>query len=392
MRRLAGALLVAVTACAPGEQAGPSGPETTDSAGVRIVEHPASPPSPSVTLREVLRIGEADGAPDRMFTEIVGGRLLEGGGVVLADRPSQEVRRFAGSGALLDVKGGEGEGPGEYRYIRGMGQCSDDGFTVFDLDWSMGHYGPDGDFLGQEAPVADGERRPYEMACSTAGDLAVIAWSGNPWEDGPPQGFHVATAHLRLLGPDGDERADLGERIGSERFGRPTGSGPHPAGRATRLAFQGGDLLAADGSFFGFERWSSDGRLREIVRVRRPPPDLDSLMSVYRETTLAGARDEETRRRWARDMEEMEGPAQATHLSELIAGDGWVVIRDPAVGRGGRWFAFRSDGRAVGFLPLPDGARLLDIRGDRMLVEERDALDVPRAVVYAVDGEAGTDP
>jgi hypothetical protein len=365
-----------------------------DSAGVRVVAYPAANPAATATpatatLRELVRIGAADGPPEAVFSELAGGRILDGGRLVLADRPSQEVRIFSLEGALLDRHGGEGEGPGEYRYIRGMGQCRAEGFTVFDIDWAMGHYGPDGAFLRQEPGGRSTTYNPYELACSPSGHRAVINWDRSRREGGPPLGFHVAMARLRILGPDGEERADLGERIGSERVGRPTGSGPHPAGRATRLAFHGDDLVVADGSFFGFERWTLDGRLREIVRVDVAPPDLDSLMAAYRDSTLARAGDEETSRRREREIAEMEGPEEATHVSALVVRGDRVLVREPSIGRSGRWFAFAADGAPLGFLPVPEGARLLDLRGDRLLVEERDALDVPQAVLYSLDGRGG---
>lgn len=71
----------------------------------------------------------------------------------------------------------------------------------------------------------------------------------------------------------------------------------------------------ADGSFFGFERWTLDGRPREIVRVDVAPPDLDPLVAVYRDSTLARTGDEETRRRREREIAEMEGPEEAAPVS-----------------------------------------------------------------------------
>lgn len=38
--------------------------------------------------------------------------------------------------------------------------------------------------------------------------------------------------------------------------------------------------------------------------------------------------------------------------------------------------------RSVTYLPLPAGSRLLDVRGDLVLVEERGEFDVPMAVLY----------
>ena len=175
-----------------------------------------------------------------------------------------------------------------------------------------------------------------------------------------------------------------GDRIGSERFGRPTGSGPHPIGRSTRFGFLGSDLIVSDGSFFGFERWNSQGGLAEIVRIDVARPDGDSLMAVYLESAMARARDEDTRTRWRRDVLEMEGPPKASFLSDLVVLTDRVLVRELSVSESGRWFEFDGDGTPIGFLPLPGGAKLLDMVDNLVLVQEVGPFDVPSAVLYSL--------
>ena len=191
-------------------------------------------------------------------------------------------------------------------------------------------------------------------------------------------------ARLRILDSEGSEIHDLGERIGSERFGRPTGSRPHPIGRSTHFGFLGSDLVVSDGSVFGFERWNRDGVLVEIVRIDVAPPDGDSLMAAYLESTLRRAPDDDVRARWRREVSELEGPVRASFISDLVVLSDRVLLRELSVGESGRWFEFAGDGTPRGFLPLPSGAKLLDVTDDRLLVQETGPFDVPVAVLYAV--------
>ena len=207
-----------------------------------------------------------------------------------------------------------------------MGACAPSGFTVFDIGWVMSFYDHAGRFVEERSNRLEGSSTPYHLACDTSGRVAAITWD---LASSPRLGFHVSMARLRLLAADGTEMTDLGERIGSERFGRPTGSSPHPAGRSTRFGFQANHLVVSDGSFLGFERWDLSGNLREIIRVEVPAPDLDSLMVAYLE---------------------------------------WSLSRAPP-----------------GFLPLPRNAQLLDIRGDLVLVSMTDEWDVPVAILYSLE-------
>lgn len=377
------AVLIAALTCACSPRGGDPAWTATDSAGVRIVEHPApAAKAAGVTLEEVARIGAADSRPETLFSNIPGGRILEDGTVVLVDQVSREVRQFTADGAFIRAHGREGEGPGEYEFIRGVGQCSRSGLTVFDIGWTMSLYDGMGDFVTERVIRLEEGGTPYHMACDRAGRIAAMSWDRSA-QGGPQPGFHVARARLRVLDVDGTELLDLGERIGSERWGTRNGTRPHPGGRSTKFGFQESDLIVSDGSFFGYERWNEEGRLAEIVRIRVPPPDIDSMAVAYLDSTLARAQDDETRTRWRQQVTEMEWPPRASYFSDLFVTPERILLRELSVGTSGRWFEFTQDGTPIGYLPLPPGATLLDVRGDLILVEERDAMDVPSGVLYA---------
>ena len=372
MRGLVALMVLALSSCGSEMTEHDGAPVTMDSAGVRIVEYPPSRHGESETeLVEVLRIGEAVGAEELLFSSIAAGKILPDGSFVLADAGAQELVQFTSDGTFLMRQGGEGEGPGEYEFIRGMGDCSSDGFTVFDMGWSMSFYDKTGHFIEERVTLFEGGATPYHLACHPSGRLAVINWDLAALGQ---RGFHVATSRLRLLDVDGSEIVDLGVRIGSERFGLPTGSGPHPIGRTTRFGFVGSDLIVVDGTFFGFERWNREGTLVEVVRLDVAPPDADSLMAAYLEQTLARAPDDETRRRWSSQIEAMGLPPQASFFSRMHTSESRILMQEISFGERERWFEFQSDGTPLGSVTLPEGARLLDTRDHLVLVEDRDDL------------------
>ena len=354
---------------------------TRDSAGVLIHAYPPEFASvDSIRLTEEVRFASASEGP--LLSRLAGGLFLPDGSVVLADGGALEVYQFSADGRLTQTSGGEGEGPGEFSYVRAMGRCAPSGFVVFDIDWTMSEYDSTGTFLRERPVRLSGGSSPYQLACSRTGRLAVNNWK----MPGSNTGNYVALSSVHLLRADGSLAADLGERIMADRFRAPTNDLPHPAGRGVKFGFLGEDLIVADGGFFGFERWSPDGTLREVVRLDVPRPDGDSLMSVYLDDALARATNEDMRRRWRQQVLDLGLPEAVGFLSDLRVLGSRIFVRELDVRGSGRWFAFSSDGTPSGFLPLPHGVELLDADPERLLLARKDSLDVPYAAVYSVSG------
>lgn len=385
-RILHAACLAMLLAAGCDSRSGPVGTTERDSAGVRIVEYerPDSAMAP-LRLTEVVRIGRPDGPEGHLFSTIAGGVLLEDRSFVVADRDASEIRRFSEAGDLLSRHGREGEGPGEYEYIRAMGRCSDSGFTVFDIGWTQNHYGEDASFLGTEPLRLEDGSSPYQLACSRGGRFAATNWDLSSMGS---VGVFAATALLRTLHPDGTREFDLGERVGSDRFGSAGGSGPHPFGRTTRVAFDGEDLIVADGSFFGYERWSPAGRLEEIVRLDVPAPNVDVIVDAYIDAAItriaeAGGDVQEGRRAVREVGELLRGLETAAPQRDMRVLGGRVLVQEQAPdAAAARWFLFRDDGRPLGWLRLPAGATLLDMTDTRLLTAELGEFDVPQVVLY----------
>jgi hypothetical protein len=87
--------------------------------------------SDTATLREVARIGLADGAQEQMLNRVSAFIELLDGSVAVADDAG--LRRFTSDGRFAELIARRGEGPGEIDYITGMAVAPDGALLASDL-------------------------------------------------------------------------------------------------------------------------------------------------------------------------------------------------------------------------------------------------------------------
>lgn len=118
---LTSAGVLATAACAD-SGAVPDGSAHTvrDSAGIEIVESGAIGSVAPVELRDpLLDLGAVDGPAEYLFSWVGAVALLDDGRLAIADR-SNRIRFYESDGSYFGSFGREGDGPGEFRGIRGM--------------------------------------------------------------------------------------------------------------------------------------------------------------------------------------------------------------------------------------------------------------------------------
>lgn len=89
---------------------------------------------PRLRVTELARIGGYDDREAYTFSSIPGGAVLSDGTVALTDRFSREIRVFDTAGRHLRSFGREGEGPGEFKYLRAIQAISGDRIAAWDLE------------------------------------------------------------------------------------------------------------------------------------------------------------------------------------------------------------------------------------------------------------------
>lgn len=131
--KLRALLVVAATAACGDGTIDPRTYTVHDSAGVRIIESSAAAwmPPRIIESEPLLRIGREDEGPYQ-FAFLVGGLLLEDGGILAVEAGAQEVRIFDAEGRHTRTLGRRGEGPGEIGGIGAVLAYSADTIAVYD--------------------------------------------------------------------------------------------------------------------------------------------------------------------------------------------------------------------------------------------------------------------
>ena len=366
---------------------GPSTPEATvrDSAGIVIVESQrqgARQATWEVASEPHWVVGELEGADAYLFNRVAGAMEVGGGQVVVANGGTNELRFYDEQGQWTQTLGGEGQGPGEFEYLRALERCHPGGFVAFDLNWQKNAYLMDGTFVEKAVLRAPSGVTPYSLACDDRGYFLILGWGRALSSDGPLLGFYQAHDRLVLSDDQGEVRAELGERLVSERIGTSSGSRPHPAGRATRLAIHDGRLFVGSGETFEVEIWRLDGTLERLVRGPRLTLEVtDSLKQRYMDTQLAQSADEQRRAALRSSIAEWEWPASVPAFTDLRVDETGVVwVKrfkiDPEEAEA--WSLLDEERGYLGDVRLPRGQELLSIGSEYLLVLMKDEIDVER--------------
>ncbi|MCG8468594.1 MAG: hypothetical protein MJB57_10370 [Gemmatimonadetes bacterium] len=110
------AVALATIGCEPTTR--PTSVVVRDSSGIEIVDNPVEPPARwRLGAEPVFDIGRADGDPDYLFSDIGGAVITAAGEVAVGDRGANRIRYYGGDGRYLRSVGGEGDGPGEFRWL-----------------------------------------------------------------------------------------------------------------------------------------------------------------------------------------------------------------------------------------------------------------------------------
>ena len=125
--------LLPLGACDPASL--PSVAAVRDSAGITLVDnHPGEAPLRYIARLDssYVRIGVLEGDPAYIFSSIAGLRVLDGGGVLVAEGQAKEIRVYDASGLHVRTFGGSGDGPGEFAALSDLVQLAGDTVWVWD--------------------------------------------------------------------------------------------------------------------------------------------------------------------------------------------------------------------------------------------------------------------
>lgn len=325
----------------------------------------------------------ADG--DHALADLGGVTHLANGNVVVGDRVEPFLKVFGSSGEFLRTIGRYGQGPGEYEYVYEMDWCAPDELSVKDVDGRVHRYTGDMEYLSTDRvlPDAIGGRVAYNQDCHPNGLQIVTGWGDTAAQF--KEGLFEATAPVLLLrGPTVVK--DFGERLSSERLGSvradgsPSGSGPHPFGRATVVALGSSNVYIGSATDYEIEVYDLSGEALPSIRWTGPGLAYDADIVADRAAQAVAAAREESRasvRRWYAEMPELDRFPAYDRLLVSDTDQLWVRLFVRPGSAGESWVVFGNDHRLIGQLELPPRSTLWEVRGERVVYSTLDELDVP---------------
>jgi hypothetical protein len=379
------------------------GHNVSDSAGVTIVESSA----PAWGEGEGWRVGPepwlviGGDDPAQALYQVVGVDRLSTGEIVVGDGGSQEIRVYSLDGTLVEVFGGQGEGPGEFTTLSAVHVLAGD--TILSLNQVPLRVSR---FLPQEGHLGDlllgHDREPPwvdPQPIGLLGNSRLVVWGLTEYlEFG--SGIHHPPLPWGVLDlSDGrvtDGGVFPGAQVALERRERGIQVTGMPFSRTGDAAAAGEAVLVTPNDLFRVLRYRLDGSLEADWRYRVPPrPVPASAVSDWVDWRVggAGARSDPRVDEAARRLEALPAPDRFPPVAGLevdALGHTWVrEFQWPPEGPVS-FVVFDPEGRVLGRVAVPPGldgangptSKPALIGRDFLLGVWRNALDVEEVRLY----------
>lgn len=382
-----GLLPLSLAAVACGGDARPHRFTVRDSAGVRIVDNTAPAWSPETAWRVAdapsLSIGGQEGEAAYLFHGVVGARRLSDGRIAVADYSSHQIRVFDAAGRHLASVGGQGDGPGEFRFMSLFWSLPGDTLVISDIR-GLSLFDAAGTFVRRTALASVPGGSPAQ-ALGQLRDGTIIAMRGAPIRAAGASGRVDEMLEVHAFRPDGSwialvdsvPAAPLWRNSDAPTIRRmPFYSYPARGMGTTHVYLLHGepqiDVFRADGTFENSFRWTPPSRELTGENIER-----------YRTHVLAPASNPESRRNLEQFLDEVPMPERIPAVGESTAlldenGYLWVeAYHFPWVDTA-EWIVFSPEGEWLGSVSLPPNFTLHDVGRDWVLGVARDELGVER--------------
>lgn len=398
LARLVIPALLALPACA-GEPGTGETSMARDSAGIEITESTGprwhEGVAWSIEADPLLDIGVVDGPLHYQLSRVSGATRLPDGRIVVADEGSSQIRMYDRQGRHVWSVGRAGEGPGEFRSIKGLAISNDSVLvldavlgrvSVFDLEGSLSRTIPLESTSDPIHPL-----RMYSLA-GTLGDTAfVLVPHSYPANRTPTTGVVRDTVPNLVYDREGMLKDTIGEFSGMDLDASPESAGLLLFGRISSADTHDGRLYITDGGCFEVRVYEASG-LERLMRTSSLPdlvtdPDLRTLEAAMISRVPDGQASRAIiRNRIAEKRKSERKPA----ISKVVVDDlgyVWAGGYRPSWASGNasrQWLVFDPEGRLLGPMQLPGTFTPFQIGRDVVLGTWRDELDVEHLRLYAL--------
>lgn len=349
-------------------------PLVTDSAGIQVVHYDLPPVHRLLVSEEpeVVVGASADGS-DALY-RVRGGVILPNGDIAIANAGSLEILYFSSEGTPIRRVGREGEGPEEFSGILWMQHDGAGRLAVYDVgNMRVARLDAEGRFVSTQSVRIDAEAassdrmlvgRGFPIGVTEAGRVLSIPWAVAVFDG--VEGPLPLVGELRSYAPD-LSGFDVVDSVRLRTwYEKEQEEGP-PVAQVLESPIL---VSSANGRWIAYSEASShnvvvleDGHIAFVISERRArePFSPDSVP-----WHLAGAAD-----------------SLPAYRAIQVDSDGRIWVQSPAPqgAMTAEWRVFADNGMVGHTLSLPASTSVLDAVGERVLLLERDTLDVETVAV-----------
>lgn len=388
-------------ACESPEMGGSAEPQVIDSVGVRVVVNP-SPDADAwdhwiVADTPAAVVGAVAGERPYLLKDVSSAVVLPGGGMLIADGATQELRFYDLQGSHVTSVGGEGRGPGEFMDLHLAGVFGGDSLLVVDQLTRRGVvYDTEGN-QGRSLVYDDDFRFPLPVGVLDGGRMVAEPGSSteNPPPSRPPGAVERPEWEVEISDAHGGLETVLGSFPGREYFRDEDGRGQGQVlfGRGLHVAAARDRVAVANDDAYRIRVYDSSGTLLHVIAQPRTPGEIGRADVDARIADLVSEHQIPAfRERMAAALRS--GPQTATFpaLASLHvdrARNVWVQEFRRPRSDVTVWQVFGPEGLPKGRVSIPAHVELLDAGADYILVLRRDANHVERVERYALAPAAG---
>lgn len=356
-----------------------------DSAGIEIVEsfRPAWGDSGQadsnawgVDPEPLLDLTVSGSGDPHNFYQVRDVKRLPDGSLVVANRGSDEIRKFSAEGRFVGSAGGHGEGPGEFTNLQQVEPVGDS-LLARDIRSRITLFGPDLRHV-RTLQLPPGVRDLHDLGNGTLVAPVIVDYPEAYGLLRPPEA-------LLVYGLEGDRVDSIGRTPGSEEYVTDALMGRPLFGRASVLDTHDGRVFVGSADHMQVEELNSAGDTVRILRI----PDFPLALTAAQVEAERDARLDIPLPPGATSLppflvqaiEDMPSPeTRPAYAAMLVDPTGAVWLR-PFRGTsedGGpeHWLVLGPDGAWLGSVEITEDFRVMEIGIDEILGVWTDGMDV----------------
>ena len=379
-------------ACAPSDDAPPQAIHR-DSAGIEIVESFSPAWGDSARWRvdpePLLDLAESGTGDPHNFYSVRSIMRLSDGSLVVANRGSNEIRKFSADGRFLASAGGDGEGPGEFTNLQQI-ELVGDSIVARDIYSRVALFGPGLEHI-RTTRFEDYVRSLHHLGDGTLVVQAIMEFS-------EAYGLVRDPEALVLYDLEGVRGDSIGSTPGGEMYVTEVLSGAPLFQKEARVDTHGDRIYTGGSDRMQVEELAPDGDILRILRI----PDFPLALTPEQVEAERSARLDidlppgvtALPPPFVQAIEDMPSPETRPAYANLLVDPAGAIWLQPFRGMseaGGpeQWLVLGPDGSWLGSVEIPADFRPMDIGMDEILGVWTDEMDVQHPQVRRLMRDGG---